>query len=279
MTREKELNNKNIAEDDDLRSEYLRNLFRMISDQHHKKEKTSIPKTIIQYWHEKDNIPNDVQECIDSWKVSEKHGFSRLLFDDKSARDYISKEFGNKYLKAFNKCHHPAMRCDFFRLCYIYQVGGFYVDVDEVYQGSGLTQLLNDNNLKIQPLCYEISSDSMIDPSDFLKTNIPSKDRIFYVNNNPIISPPKHPLIKKALYRATELLLNMQSKKLEIQSTTGPGNLSASLVMHSLECEKINIQYNFSIVTKWDKTSKVKWFLDYRNDNRNWRIWNAEGEW
>jgi len=275
---EKEFNTKNIAENDDLRSEYIRNLFHVISDQSDIIEKTYIPKIIMQFWHEKNNIPKDVQECMDTWMPAEEQGFTRLLFDDKSAREYILKEFGSKYVKAFDKCHHPAMRCDFFRLCFIYNVGGFYIDIDEVYQGENLAQLLNDNNLKIQPLCYEISSDSMIDPSIFLNTESPSEDWIFYVNNNPIISPPKHPLIKSALDRATKLLLKNDSKNLEIQSTTGPGNLSASLVMHSLNCEKRNVQFDCSIIPEWNKISEIKWFLSYRNDNRNWRIWNAERE-
>ena len=231
---EKEFYTKNIAENDDLRSEYIRNLFHLISDQSDIIEKKNIPKIIMQFWHEKNNIPNDVQKCIDTWRTTEEQGFTRLLFDDKSAREYILKEFGSRYVKAFDRCHHPAMRCDFFRLCFIYNVGGFYIDIDEVYQGENLALLLNDNNLKIQPLCYEISSDSMIDPSIFLNSDSPSEDWIFYVNNNPIISPPKHPLIKTALDRATKLLLKTDSKNLEIQSTTGPGNLSASLVMHSL---------------------------------------------
>jgi mannosyltransferase OCH1-like enzyme len=275
----KDFNNKNIAEDDNLRSEYIRKIFQDISDLPKVPEETSIPKILIQYWHESDNIPIDVQECIDSWKSIEEQGFTRLLFDDKSAREFILKELGNKYVKAFDTCHHPAMRCDYFRLCFIYKVGGFYVDIDEIYQGIDLAQLYKDNNLKIQPLCYEISSDSMINPSVFLKHNDSTKDWIFYVNNNPIIAPPKHPLINIALERATKLLLKADSHNLEIQSTTGPGNLSAALVKHSLVYKNKNIQCDFTIMPDWDKISVIKWFLSYRNDNRNWRIWNAEGKW
>ena len=67
---EKEFNTKNIAENDDLRSEYIRNLFHVISDKSNVIEKTHIPKIIMQFWHEKNNIPNDVQECIDTWKIT-----------------------------------------------------------------------------------------------------------------------------------------------------------------------------------------------------------------
>jgi hypothetical protein len=36
------------------------------------------------------------------------------------------------------------MRCDYFRLCYIYRQGGFYVDADEIYQGGDYHSLYRD---------------------------------------------------------------------------------------------------------------------------------------
>ena len=56
------------------------------------------------------------------------------------------------------------MRADYFRLCFIMKVGGFYVDADDIYQGLSVEELLVDGCLKLQPLCYEVATDSMVDP-------------------------------------------------------------------------------------------------------------------
>lgn len=274
-----EIDKESIAENDHLRSKHIREIFQNTTQIKNSSTEVYIPRIIIQFWHDKNNIPKDVQDCIDSWKILEGQGFKRLLFDDNIAREFILKELGNTYANAFDRCHHPAMRCDYFRLCYIFLVGGFYVDADEVYQGADCNYLFQNNNLKVQPFCYDISTDSMINPEIFIKQKKYSKDWIFYVNNNPIIAPPKHYLILLALERATKLLLESDKEQLDIQSTTGPGNLSASLVRYSIECRKRDIQFDFSILSNWESISQNRWFLSYRNDNRNWRIWNAKGLW
>jgi mannosyltransferase OCH1-like enzyme len=232
-----------------------------------------IPKVIIQYWHNLKEIPNDVQECINSWRILSNNGFHHLLFDDENARLFIRKHFTSKHLEAFNLCYHPAMRCDYFRLCYIYRYGGFYVDADEVYKEKGLQTIFSDNKLKIQPLCYDTISNTMIKPEIFLKDTSISKNKIFYVNNNPIIGPAGHELIKLAIERATQLLLQRTNRP-EIQSTTGPGNLSASLVKYAIKTKAEGKEWNFDILHNWDDISICRWSLSYRNDERNWRFIN-----
>ena len=74
------------------------------------------------------------------------------------------------------------MRCDYFRLCYMVRHGGFYVDADEFYQGGDYASLFQDNRLKIQPLCYDISSATMVPYDIFAKERSDSPNWIFYVN-------------------------------------------------------------------------------------------------
>jgi hypothetical protein len=114
----------------------------------------------------------------------------------------------------------------------------------------------------------------MISSNLFLAQKLFANTLIFYVNNNPLIAPPKHPLIELALKRATDLLLNNSYSILDIQSTTGPGNLSASLVKHAMQLDEMNMDFDF--IRDWDTISESKWPLSYRNDNRNWRLWNIE---
>ena len=163
------------------------------------------------------------------------------------------------------------MRCDYFRLCYILHSGGFYVDADEVYQGSGCEHLLNDGKLKLQPLCYDLESEEMVPPDAFWSDFTSTSKRIFYVNNNPIIAPPAHKLIKFALERSTRILLE-QDKKPAIQETTGPGNLSASLVKHVLGARCADTEPDFKFLPNWSQISVCRWQLGYRSDERNWRL-------
>lgn len=263
------------SEDDDLRSRYARSIIQNPESYSSKalSNEICISKTIVQFWDNLDRIPEDVQECLDTWKPLENLGFRRLIFDDRKARQFILTEFGAIYAETFDLCYHPAMRCDYFRLCYILSKGGFYIDADEVYQGVDLNGFLNDNKLKLQPLCYDIQTGTMIEPESFMRDREYSSKRIFYFNNNPIISPAGHPVICLALERATRILKSCRVKP-EIQSTTGPGNLTASLVRHALSQENTGESQDFLVLPEWRTISISRWPLSYRNDARNWRLSN-----
>lgn len=264
-----------IAEDDDLRSRHIRKLVQETLHLEDSPSRTDIPKVIVQFWNDLDEIPEDVQECLDSWEPLKQQGFKRVLFDDTGARRFISKQLPGSNVVAFDLCYHPAMRCDYFRLCYILTCGGFYVDADEIYQGTECDHFFLDNRLKIQPLCYDIATEMMIKPDVFLRRGEYSPDWIFYVNNNPLIAPANHPVIRLALDRATSTLLSCVDKQPEIQSTTGPGNLTASLVKHSMASKITGETRDFLILPNWEATSISPWPLSYRNDQRNWRLWNS----
>ena len=54
------------------------------------------------------------------------------------------------------------MRSDYFRLCALVIEGGLYVDCDDVLLNDGWTRLFEDDRLKLQPLCYDISVGGMM---------------------------------------------------------------------------------------------------------------------
>jgi mannosyltransferase OCH1-like enzyme len=230
-----------------------------------------IPRVIIQFWHDSADVPSDVSECLDSWAPLIECGFRRFLFDDDTARVFISKFLGSTHATAFDRCRHPAMRCDYFRLCWMLLRGGFYVDADEWYLGANCDELFVDGTLKVQPLCYDLSTETMVPAAVFLNEDEPSPEWIFYVNNNPLVAPRVHPVIRLALERATRLLLHPKPPT-DIQSTTGPGNLTASLVRHSVDRGEAQ-PADFAFLAEWDSISVSRWPLSYRNDERNWRLW------
>ncbi len=230
------------------------------------------PRVLVQFWDDADSVPSDVQACLDSWTPLESSGFKRLLFDDLSAAQFIKKNFGVRHVRAFERCSHPAMRADYFRLCFIMKVGGVYIDADDSYQGGRIEELISDSCLKIQPLCYDLATGSMVDPVSSAKTK-DSEGRIFYVNNNPLIAPPGHPVIERALESATSQLLSSDKNSRDIQSLTGPGNLTMCLVLHALGARQANSKFDFKLIPDWNSFATTEWPLAYRSDHRNWRHW------
>ena len=234
---------------------------------------TSIPKIIVQFW-DKEDIPIDVKKCMESWKALKEKGYTYILFNEKSAREYISSNLNKEHLLAFDNCYHPAMKSDYFRLCYINYSGGMYVDSDDVYSSLNIDNYFINPKLKLQPLCYDLESNKMVETKKFLKNHTQNKRWIYYFNNNPIISAPFNPVIGYALERATKILLNIDYDNLpEIQSTAGPGNITASVVTAHLTP---TFDDEIEVLTNWEELSKTIWFLSYRNDSRNWRISNCK---
>lgn len=234
---------------------------------------TKPPRTIVQFWNDLGKLPGDVRECIESWKKLGEQGFEVLLFDNDSAREFVARRLGKRYERAYVKCYHPAMRSDYFRLCYILMEGGCYVDTDDVYNGSVIEHLFNDGRLRIQPLCYDISTNQMVPPSVFTELGANASTWIFYFNNNPLIAANGHPIVKRALEKATEALERPPVSELpEIQSTTGPGNLTKSIF--DLATEQGKIERAMLVLFDWESIAINKWSLSYRRDARNWRLSN-----
>lgn len=267
-----------FEENDELRSSFMRGLAllpQLVPAQRdiYDYSEDYIPRTLVRYWHEASEVPDDVQACLASWDVLEREGFSLRMFDDLSAAAYIAATYGAREQAAFSKCRHPAMRSDYFRLCFILSEGGLYVDADDVLIGSGWKAVFDTRDMKVQPLCYDVSANAMAPASDIWRPDRPSEGRIFYVNNNPIAAPPGHPILERALRRATERLLGIDPRP-EIQSTTGPGNLTAAIAAHAHGLVLAGRAFDFNLLRDWDATADTRWDLAYRNDSRNWRNMN-----
>lgn len=256
------------------RSNFVRQLIQQQGNSHSISAGT-IPKRIVQFWDNLDKLPEDVKECISTWESTEKFGIERLLFDKEGASYFIEQKLGLRHKKAFDQCYHPAMQSDYFRLCYIFVEGGCYVDVDDVYNGDNIQYFFDDGRLKIQPLCYDVKTHCMIPPKTFTKMGANDEGWIFYFNNNPLISCSGHPILEHALAQATLSLENRTSHEFpEIQSTTGPGNLTKSIF--DLIRANAEIKETLLVLSEWEDIAMSKWDLSYRNDSRNWRLSNCQ---
>lgn len=233
------------------------------------------PRSIVQFWHNLQELPEDVEECIATWVRWTTNGFMHHLFDEQSAKAFISTSLSTRHERAFGYCYHPAMQADYFRLCYLLVKGGFYVDADDVCVGTQIDWLFEDGRLKIQPLCYDIASGTMVSPSLFLQADANNLNWIFYFNNNPLIANRGHPIIESALQRATDLLERCCENVLpEIQEATGPGNLSKSIFDFGEPSARI--ESDVVVLRDWDSLAVSKWPLSYRSDTRNWRLSNQQ---
>ena len=167
------------------------------------------------------------------------------------------------------------MQADYFRLCYVLVEGGIYVDADDVCVGTDVGWLFDDGRLKIQPLCYDVASGTMVAPSVFLRTDAYDPKWIFYVNNNPLIANRGNPIIERSLRQATNLLELANDDVLpEIQTTTGPGNLSSSIFEFCTTSGRV--ESDLVVLRDWDSLAVSRWPLSHRADARNWRLSNQQ---
>src|SRR5262245_57550104 len=108
-------------EDDALRSRFIRGL--LSKDPPAASKVTpgsgSCPRVLMQFWDDGGSVPLDVQACLDSWRPLRDAGFEIVTYDDRSAASYITEKFSPTQREAFARCRHPAMKSDYFRLCYI----------------------------------------------------------------------------------------------------------------------------------------------------------------
>lgn len=266
-----------FEENDRLRSDYIRALTLRqlrrppaVSESAAGDQQEQIPRTLVRYWHDPHDVPEDVRDCLDSWDPLRNEGFDFRMFDDASAGAYVEERYDAEHVAAFERCRHPAMRCDYLRLCFVLAEGGLYVDADDVLRGDGWRSALCGAALKVQALAYDISVGGMLPSSELPRADLSTRNRIFYVNNNPIAAPAGHPVLRRALRRATDRLLGSEMAP-EIQSTTGPGNLTAALAAHARLLELTEAPADFELLLDWELTAKPRWELGYRSDARNWR--------
>jgi hypothetical protein len=59
-----------------------------------------VPRTLVRFWHEHDNVPLDVRRCLDSWEALRDEGISFRMFGDASAAAYIARRYGQRELAA-----------------------------------------------------------------------------------------------------------------------------------------------------------------------------------
>src|SRR5262249_19669143 len=89
----------------------------------------SIPRIIVQYWDEAPP-PVDVRAVMRSWR-DRNANFRYMLFNNRSAQEYLRSNYSSDVLRAYRRAVHPAQRSDLFRLALLHAEGGVYADADD----------------------------------------------------------------------------------------------------------------------------------------------------
>ncbi len=90
----------------------------------------TIPRHIVQFW-DSPVPPGDVRTAMESIR-RDNPGFTYYLECDETARAFIHAHYGAEITALYDVCPHPAMRSDFWRLCYLHVKGGVYIDADVI---------------------------------------------------------------------------------------------------------------------------------------------------
>ena len=85
-----------------------------------------IPQLIHLSVDHRDNIPESV---IQQWKTLNP-GFEVVVHGDAECIEFLSTCFGHSHSEFFQFIPDGAIKCDFWRACYMYHYGGVYVDAD-----------------------------------------------------------------------------------------------------------------------------------------------------
>ena len=86
----------------------------------------------MQFW-DAPHAPADVEELMASWRTDPHFDYHRHCWE--SAHAFIRDHFDLRTLAVFESCAVPAMQSDVFRLCWLFEEGGIYVDADQGNRG------------------------------------------------------------------------------------------------------------------------------------------------
>jgi mannosyltransferase OCH1-like enzyme len=204
------------------------------------KEKTKIPKRIIQVWKTwSSKKPEMFSTYIESIK-NKNPDYEYLFFKDEQIDDFLKTNYP-KYYETYNKLPMNIQKVDFFRYVALYHFGGFYFDLD-IQAIEPLDELLD--NECVFPI-DEIIHKNMCSSkrfNNFCKNNVE-----FLLGQYGFACTPKNKFIKLLVDVIDKNVDNYISSYVAnsedyVYTTTGP-DFVTNLYMNYPDKESINILY------------------------------------
>lgn len=90
-----------------------------------KNENTETPKIVMQTYWDKNLIPKKVYDGIKKYCPGYKH----IVYDDEDCVKFLRENYGKEITERFLSLKLGAHKADLFRYCWLYKVGGVYMDI------------------------------------------------------------------------------------------------------------------------------------------------------
>lgn len=166
----------------------------------------AIPATIFQTFKSAD-VPERLHAAAMSW-VERNPGFAYRFFDDEDARAFVARHFDERALAAYDRTPPGAFRADFWRYCVLFVEGGIYIDIDSICE-CDLAAVLGSEDT-------------------FVSARAGNLDWAIY--NGFVCTVPGHPFLRRAIERATDLILDVpEGEFFDGYTLVGPGTLGAAV--------------------------------------------------
>jgi mannosyltransferase OCH1-like enzyme len=170
-----------------------------------------------------------------------------ILFNDTSARAFITANFSSDVLQAYVQARHPAQKADIFRLAFLCASGGFYVDAD-------------DRCLACVESIVPAGADFVAYQEDFGT-----------LGNNFLGVVPGHPVIRRALDLGALALNRGDSDTMWL--STGPGLVTRAFAQILAEIDDPDTWLERNIVLeRWQYHRAVAEHarVQYKRSSRHW---------
>lgn len=191
---------------------------------------------IIMQTNERRKVPTGMYAAIQSIRDMNPE-YEYHYYDDAECREYLDRNYGERYVAAYDDLIPGAFKADFFRYAFLYRTGGVYIDAGMV---------------AVSPLRM------LIDPSD--EFIAPEDDDQGGIYNAFICVVPGHPILQNALENC---LTNIERHFFgtDTLQITGPDLIAASFEVTMMQGVASNRHYGSGIRLIYHKGPGIKQYV------------------
>ena len=207
-----------------------------------------IPFHIYQTWHDKNNIPPSVSECVSNI-IKNNPTFTHHLCDTHECREFIKNNFPPIVLDTYDILIPHAFKADLWRYCVLYVCGGIYLDVKySCINNFDFTMLTNT-----EYFCKDLDSS------------------LGGIYNAIIICKPKNEILLKSIYKIVENARKEYYGETSL-CPTGPLMMKRFFSGNEINNFKLKLNYeptNGDIFITFNNNPILFFNKKYRNDQKN----------
>ncbi len=203
-----------------------------------------IPRMVTQFW---DTVPppDDIRTLMETWR-DVNPGYEMRCLDSRAAVAFLAEHCPPPVLQAFNRCREIAQKADIFRLAWLVERGGIYVDADDRC---------------LQPLDGVLPAGARL---------VLYQEDLGTLANDVIAAAPRHPVMAKALDLAVAAI-NRGDREIAWLST-GPGLITRAFVQVMLHERSDSLPPGTVVLDRrhLHRFIAVHCSVGYKKTNRHW---------